>query len=416
MTLPAWLTPWCITHLGAAPAESLPGPHTGNGLQTDGGGTFVNGLFGVRLDDGREVAVKARPDENGRVATCLQVQRTLAQQGFPCAAPLTGMTVRSGLAIHAEQWRPGGAMLRGDDPATAADFAVLLARLVELAADIEVGGTAPGAIPPPLPNPEWVRWDHPGPGHWPRNPTHDVREESHPLPAGLAGTALRVRARLARSRLPRVLGHADWETQNLRWQIPAAPASASAASRALPGGHPAGGGPPAADGSPPADGNPRAAPADGNPHAGGGPLADGNPLAGGAPLAGGPLAGGNPLAGGGPLADGNPLAGGGAVPWVVHDWDSMAWLPEAAIAGAAAGCFASAEIPTLAPVESSAAFLAAYQQAARPFSAEEIEVAWAASMWPALHNARAEVLWDQPRVALAALFAQADERLKLAGG
>ena len=46
----------------------------------------------------------------------------------------------------------------------------------------------------------------------------------------------------------------------------------------------------------------------------------------------------------------------------VHDWDSLAWQPEAALAGAASGAFASAGAPTLAPVESSEAFLAAYQE------------------------------------------------------
>ena len=47
--------------------------------------------------------------------------------------------------------------------------------------------------------------------------------------------------------------------------------------------------------------------------------------------------------------------------WAVHDWDSLAWQPEAALAGAASGSFASAGPPTLAPIESSEAFLVAYQ-------------------------------------------------------
>jgi hypothetical protein len=280
-------------------------------------------VLGLRLADGREVAVKARPDQNGREATCLEVQRFLAERGFPCAAPLTGVTLHDGIAIHAEQWRPGGEMLRGDDPATAVLFAEQLARLVDLAADIEVGGTAPGAVPPPLPNPEWVRWDHPGPGPWPAISYHDARAAGRPMPAGVEDAAVRIRERLALSRLPRMLGHADWETQNLRWI--------------------------------------------------------------------------------------------GDKPWAVHDWDSIAWLPEAAIAGAACGAFASAETPTLAPIAASAAFLDAYQAARRPFTAEELEVAWAASLWLALHNARGEALWELPPVAIGAVADQAVERLSLAG-
>jgi hypothetical protein len=177
--------------------------------------------------------VKGRPDQNGRAATCVEVQRFAAAQGLPAAAPLTGVTVDSGVAIHAEEWRPGGHLRRGDDAATARLLARLLAALVTLAADVEVGGDAPGAVQPPLPNSEWMRWDD------------DLRSSA----------GRRVRGRLAVVDLPRVLGHGDWETQNLRWN--------------------------------------------------------------------------------------------GDEPYAVHDWDSLCWLPEAAIAGAASGAFASAETPSL---------------------------------------------------------------------
>jgi len=62
--------------------------------------------------------------------------------------------------------------------------------------------------------------------------------------------------------------------------------------------------------------------------------------------------------------------------------------------------------------ESSAAFLEAYRRA---FSGEELEIAWAAGLWPALHNARGELLYAQPPVALTALREQAEHRLRLAG-
>jgi hypothetical protein len=310
MMLPAWLSPWCRAHLGSIPVEVL---HSS---------AHMSEVFGLRLADGRSVAVKSRPDQSGREATCVEAQRFLAASGFPAAAPLTGVTVDEGRAVHAEEWRPGGRLLRGDDPATARLFAGLLARLVTLAEDIEVGGSAPGAVEPPLPNPEWTRWDHPGPGIWPANPYHDVRDR--PIPRVVTDAAGRVRDRLAVIYLPRVLGHADWETQNLRWHEDR--------------------------------------------------------------------------------------------PWAVHDWDSLAWLPEAAIAGAACGAFASAEAPTLTPIASSAAFLEAYQEARdRRFTQEEIEVAWATSLWLGLHNARGEALHGLPPVALTAVASQAEERLRLAG-
>lgn len=103
-------------------------------------------------------------------------------------------------------------------------------------------------------------------------------------------------------------------------------------------------------------------------------------------------------------------------PWAVHDWDSLVALPEAAIVGAASGAFASTTIPTLAPVECSAEFIGSYQLArGRSFTEVELEVAWAASLWPALHNARGECLFQSPPIALDALTLQAPERLQRAG-
>jgi Phosphotransferase enzyme family len=300
--LPTWLDPWCRAHLGSSPADVL---HRS---------AHMSDVFGLRLADGREVAVKARPDQDGRAATCVEVQRFAAAQGFPAAAPLTGVTVEAGVAIHAEEWRPGGHLRRGDDPATARLFARLLAELVAVVADVEVGGDAPGAVEPPLPNPEWTRWDQDRPQ---TDATTKRTRRNDDGPETDAATR-RLRDRMAVVYLPRVLGHGDWETQNLRWN--------------------------------------------------------------------------------------------GDEPYAVHDWDSLCWLPEAAIAGAACGAFASAETPTLAPIASSEAFLDAYQAARRPFGDDEIEVAWAASLWPGLHNARAGV-----KAAVEAVRTQGAERLRRAG-
>jgi hypothetical protein len=73
--------------------------------------------------------------------------------------------------------------------------------------------------------------------------------------------------------------------------------------------------------------------------------------------------------------------------WAVHDWDSLAWQPELALAGAASGAFANAGPPTLAPIESTEAFLVAYQNVrGRFFTAVEHEIAWAASLWMAAYK------------------------------
>lgn len=106
----------------------------------------------------------------------------------------------------------------------------------------------------------------------------------------------------------------------------------------------------------------------------------------------------------------------GASPWAVHDWDSLVALPAAAVVGAASGAFASTTIPTLASLEGSEEFIDCYEGArGQVFTTEEREVAWAASLWPALHNARGESLFQSPPIALQALTQQVSERLRRAG-
>jgi hypothetical protein len=296
-----WLPGWCLAHLGAGPSEVLFERRS------------LSAVTGLRLTDGREVVVKAREDE-GRAAACVTAQARLAERRFPCPRPLTPVHPAGTMAVHAEEFLPGGAPLPGGTPDVAVRCAGVFARLMA-----ELAGVA---VPPPLPNPRWARWDHTGPGLWPPIGFLDARDQSA-VPAFVVETATRARKRLLAADLPCVLGHADFEAQNLRWL-------------------------------------------------------------------------------------------GGEI-HAVDDWDSLAWQPEAALAGAASGTFASISPPTLAPIASSAAFLAAYQELrGRRFTAEEQEIAWAASLWPALHNARWEALHGDRAVCGEAVRAQAAERLRRA--
>lgn len=288
-----WVEPWCRNVLGARPTEVRFCV------------THLSEVVGVRLADGREVVLKRRADETGRTSSCVTVQRLLAEGGFPCPLPLTEVIFGDGLAVHAERLVGGGEREKEDTPAAAARSAVLLADLVRRLAAIH--------LDPPLPNPEWVRWD-----------ASPERQAAAPVPWWIEETSRLVQAKLTGCDLPRVLGHADWEAQNMRWH--------------------------------------------------------------------------------------------GDEPLAVHDWDSLAWLPEAALAGTAAGVFASHGEPTLAPLESSAAFLEAYEEARGVrFSAYETQIAWAASIWVALHNARDELVFDRPRLSVEQLKEQRLERLLRAG-
>jgi hypothetical protein len=299
--LPGWLAAWCLDHLGDEPAEVL------FQLQQ------VSMVFGLRLAGGTDVVVKARADD-GRAVSCVAAQARLAERGFPCARPLTPVVGVGPLAVHAEEFRPGGDVLHGDSPGIATRCAEVFARLMAELAGVTVA--------PPLPNPPWVRWDHADPGVWPAMEFLDNQDQSV-VPAYVGETAERARGRILAAGLPCVLGHADFEAQNMRWH--------------------------------------------------------------------------------------------GREVWAVHDWDSLAWQPEAALAGAASGSFASAGPPRLAPVESSAAFLVAYQTIrGRLFTAVEQEIAWAASLWMAAYNAREEALCGGTSVGRDALRAQAAERLRRA--
>jgi hypothetical protein len=299
--LPDWLPAWCLDHLGSEPVGVL--------FQQQ----QVSMVFGLRLASGTDVVVKARADD-GRAVSCIAAQARLAERGFPCARPLTPVTQAGSLAVNAEEFRPGGEVLDADSPDVAVRYAQVFARLMAELAGVTVA--------PPLPNPPWVRWDHTDSGVWPAIDFLDNRDQSV-VPAYVADTAERARRRLLAAGLPCVLGHADFEAQNLRWH--------------------------------------------------------------------------------------------GREVWAVHDWDSLAWQPEAALAGAASGSFASAGPPTLAPVASSEAFLVAYQDIrGRMFTAVELEIAWAASLWMAAYNAREEALYADITVCADALRAQAAERLRRA--
>jgi hypothetical protein len=165
-------------------------------------------------------------------------------------------------------------------------------------------------------------WDHTGCGVWPAMDVLDSRDQSA-VPDAVVEVAERTGRRMRAGGLPCVLGHADFEAQNLRWR--------------------------------------------------------------------------------------------GQQLWAVHDWDSLAWQPEAALVGAASGAFATDGPPMLAPVDSSEAFLRAYQDVrGRVFTAVEREIAWAASLWTAAYNARELALYGNSGPS-DTLHTQAAERLRRAG-
>lgn len=193
----AGIRAWCRRLLGAEPVEEL--FRTGH----------LSMVMGLRLADARQVVIKARPAVE-RVAGCVAVQRALALAGFPCPRPLAGPDRLGGLLVTAEELVAGGERL-ADQADAATLFAGLLAELVQLAPPVS-------ALPPLGPSPPWVGWDRQGARLWPEADDLDVDLNRHPGPDWLDETAARVRTRLAGVRLAAVVGHGDWESQNIRWR------------------------------------------------------------------------------------------------------------------------------------------------------------------------------------------------------
>jgi Ser/Thr protein kinase RdoA (MazF antagonist) len=187
---------WCEGLFGA----------TANEVLFSGG--HLSSVFGVRLADGRNVVVKARP-ASARIAACCDVQRRLWERGFPCPEPLAGPILDDGLMVTAERFVPGGQQLV-PGPDSPVLFAQLLADLVRMAPSVE----DVGVLDPP---PPWVGWDHGEGGLWPTPDDSSIDLNTCEGPEWLDAAAAEVRERLGDERGTVVIGHGDWESQNIRW-------------------------------------------------------------------------------------------------------------------------------------------------------------------------------------------------------
>ena len=183
------LSRWCARELGSTVA----------GVVFEAGS--LSTVVGVRLADDREVVVKARRSAP-RLQAAHAVHRHLWQRGYPAPEPLAPPTPLDATRTASAEQLVRGGELGGRGPDDAARSAEALAALIGIAASAgDVGSLAPA--------PSWVAWDHDGPGPWP--------DDLAPGAAWLDDAAARCRARLQRHRAPRVIGHADWHADNVRW-------------------------------------------------------------------------------------------------------------------------------------------------------------------------------------------------------
>jgi Phosphotransferase enzyme family len=190
------LAAWCAQWLGATPTQML--------FES----AHLSIVVGLRLTDGREVVVKARPPAD-RIHGCVSVQRHLWAAGFPCPEPLAGPTPLGTVTATAEAFVPGGMSLE-PGPDSPRLFAEALAALIRLAPPV-------ASVPTLAPPPAWVWWDHDQAGTWPLPDDRDTDLNTHVEPAWLEEVGRRVRRRMAQCQASPVVGHADWEEPNLRW-------------------------------------------------------------------------------------------------------------------------------------------------------------------------------------------------------
>jgi hypothetical protein len=292
---------WCDQHLNARPEAEL---------FSSGHLSFVTGL---RLSDGREVVIKARPPL-ARLDSCYRIHRHLYDRGYPCSEPLVAPQSLGSLVATAEAYVSfGGSM--PETPQRPRLFAEALRRLVAAAA----GFNEPFDLSP---DPPWVGWDHDEPGTWPPADDRDDDLNANPGPPWLDDIGRRLRGRLLADTGRKVIGHGDWWQPNIWWR-------------------------------------------------------------------------------------GDELA-------CVHDWDSLVYLSEAAIAGAASSSFSVREWGAVS-VEESEAFLDAYEAArGELWSRDEREVAWAAGLWQLAFNAKKD-LYEGVTLNLDHVRDFGPERLRRAG-
>jgi hypothetical protein len=192
----AYLSAWCAEHLGSPPRTVL--------FES----AHLSAVIGFELADHRKVVIKARR-QSDRLLDCLAVQRHLSDAGFPCPRPITDLMAVGHWVVGAEQYIPDGVQLT-DGPGVARRFARALVCLVSLAPPVEQVPRLADPVP-------WLGWNHQEGGLWPTPDDLDVDLNDRPGPAWLDDIAERIRERMRSDNDRPVVGHGDWESQNLRW-------------------------------------------------------------------------------------------------------------------------------------------------------------------------------------------------------
>ena len=169
----------------------------------------IDAVWGVELQDGRSVVIKAHrtPVDFGAVQAAVEAQRVLVTAGFPCPVPLAGPQELDGRVLTAESMIEGPRP-DGRDP----DVRRLLAE--GLVRHIEILRARPDLIPRAGSGPSWCRYEG---GPWPV-PHDTIVDLESTLPGfeWIDDFGRRAADQIRRNRESEeiVVGHADWYAGN----------------------------------------------------------------------------------------------------------------------------------------------------------------------------------------------------------
>ena len=171
--------------------------------------TSVGVVFGLELDDGRRVVLKAHQPRQSLVS--LQVvhatQTMLARQGFPCPRPLAEPALLAHGAATVDELVDAGSFADAHRPPVRRAMAAALADLLAL--------TRPLGAPPAL-RTVWSLWD--GAGLWPpsaHSPIFDFAATA--TGAGWIDEVARAAKRAGDADDAEFVVHTDWSAKHLRF-------------------------------------------------------------------------------------------------------------------------------------------------------------------------------------------------------
>lgn len=171
----------------------------------------VGSVFGLRLADGREIAIKAhQPTEPLDYLHAVQtVCHHLAASGFPCPRPLLSPKPLGLGHGTVEELRADGDWADAHDPAVRRRMAELLATLIELGRDVvDLPGLRSGLLSRIEQGSIWLC-------------PHSAIFDFEATAAGaewIDELALRARAALRQAAGERVVGHVDWSVKHFRFR------------------------------------------------------------------------------------------------------------------------------------------------------------------------------------------------------